>query len=75
MAVVIAMPIVGGLASLVVSFSESALTIYLGFFAGLLMYIAASNILPQAHTKSMSYKTVGLTVIGAAVMFVITRLV
>ncbi|CAN5330238.1 hypothetical protein BH09PAT4_BH09PAT4_06700 [soil metagenome] len=75
MAVVIAMPIVGGLASLVVSFSESALTIYLGFFAGLLMYIAASNILPQAHTKSMSYKTVGLTVIGTVVMFVITRFV
>jgi ZIP family zinc transporter len=75
MAVVIAMPIVGGLTSLAVSFSESALTIYLGFFAGLLMYIAASNILPQAHTKSTSYKTVGLTVLGAAIMLVITRFV
>lgn len=75
MAVVIAMPIVGGLASLTVTLSESALTIYLGFFAGLLMYIAASNILPQAHTKSTSYKTVSLTVFGAAIMFVITRFV
>jgi hypothetical protein len=37
------------------------------------MYIAASNILPQAHTKGHSYKAVGLTVLGAAAMFVITR--
>lgn len=75
MAVVIAMPIVGGLTSLVISFSEAALTVYLGFFAGLLMYIAASNILPQAHTRGSSYRAVGLTVLGAVIMFVITRFV
>lgn len=75
MAVVIAMPIIGGFASLVVPFSQSALTIYLGFFAGLLLYIAASNILPQAHAKSVSYATVGVTILGAAIMFVITRFV
>lgn len=72
---VVAMPILGGLASLVVTLSEAALTVYLGFFGGLLMYIAASNILPQAHTKTSSYKTMGLTVFGAAAMFVVTRFV
>lgn len=73
MAVVILMPIVGGLASLVVNFSETALTMYLGFFAGLLMYIAASNILPQAHSKGESYRALAFTAIGAVAMYGITR--
>lgn len=73
LAVVVSMPIVGGLASLVVSFSESALAMYLGFFAGVLMYIASGNILPQAHTKGTPYMSFGLTVLGAGFMFLITR--
>lgn len=73
LALVIVMPIVGGLASLVVSFSEGTLAIYLGFFAGVLMYIASGNILPQAHTKNSSPKAISLTLLGVAVMFVITR--
>jgi len=75
LAIVVAMPIIGGLASLVVTFSETTLSLYLGFFAGLLMYIAASNILPQAHTKGSSYKAIALTISGVIVMFIITRFV
>lgn len=73
MSIVIIMPVVGGLTSLVVSFSQATLVMYLGLFAGILMYIVASNILPQAHGHSSSYKTVSLTVLGAVLMFVITR--
>lgn len=72
--VVVAMPVLGGLSSLLISFSESVLTLYLGLFAGILMYIAASNILPQAHSKGSFYATIPLTVFGAVLMFVITRL-
>ena len=72
--VVVVMPIIGGLTSLVYTFSESALTIYLGFFAGLLMYIAAGNILPHAHTKNNSFKSLGLTILGVVFIFIITRL-
>lgn len=72
--VVVVMPIIGGLVSLVYTFSESLLTIYLGFFAGLLMYIAASNIMPQAHTKNNSFKSLGLTLLGTAFIFIVTRL-
>ncbi len=72
--VVVIMPIIGGLLSLVYTLSESALTIYLGFFAGLLMYIAAGNILPQAHTKSNSVKSLALTLTGVVFIFIITRL-
>lgn len=74
MLLVVTMPILGGLVSLFYSFSESLLTVYLGFFAGLLMYIAASNILPQAHTKSNSFKSLGLTLLGVVFIFTITRL-
>lgn len=73
--IVVVMPVIGGLASLVVPFSESALAIYLGFFAGVLMYIASGNILPQAHTKNTAYLRLLLTIVGAAFMFVVTRFI
>ncbi len=74
LAVVVIMPVLGGLVSLVYTLSESALVLYLGFFAGLLMYIASSNILPQAHTKNNSLASLGLTVLGTVFIFGITRL-
>jgi len=73
MALVVVAPIAGGIVSLFVHFSEGALSIYLGFFAGVLMYIAASNILPQAHSKVSPYKTIGLTIVGAAFILLVTR--
>ena len=75
LAVVVLMPIAGGLASLTFSLSESALAIYLGFFAGLILYISASNLLPQAHTEGSSKRSFGLTVLGVVFMFVVTRFV
>lgn len=75
LAVVIIMPVVGGLASLTYSFSETALAIYLGFFAGFILYISASNLLPQAHSKDSSQKTIGLTILGVVFMFFVTRFV
>lgn len=69
-----AMPIVGGLTSLLFSLSETVLAIYLGFFAGFLLYIGAADILPQAHSKGSSRWTILLTVLGATFMFLITLL-
>ncbi len=74
LAVVIVMPIAGGLASLAISLSESTLAIYLGFFAGIMLYISASNLLPQAHTEASTKKSFGLTLVGIALIFFITRL-
>ena len=73
--VVILMPILGGLLSLVYNFPQKALVIYLGFFAGFLLYIAASNILPQAHSEDFSRKGILLTILGTVLMFIVTRLV
>jgi zinc transporter ZupT len=74
LAIVIVMPIVGGLVSLVFDLSEKALAIYLGFFAGFILYIAASNLLPQAHSRESNRKSFGLTVLGVIFIFVITHL-
>jgi len=68
-------PIVGVLSTLLFQLSEAGLVIYLGFFAGFLLYIGASEILPEAHSKHSSYGTIGLTVLGAAFIYGVTRLV
>jgi zinc transporter ZupT len=68
-------PILGVLSTLLFKVSGNGLTLYLGFFAGFLLYIGASEILPEAHSKHSSYRTIGLTVLGAAFMFVVTRFV
>jgi ZIP family zinc transporter len=73
--VVVMMPVLGGLASLAFDFSETALAVYLGFFAGFILYIAASNILPQAHSEEFSRKSILLTILGTSLMFIVTRFV
>lgn len=69
-----AMPILGGLSTLLFTLPESSLAIYLGFFAGFLLYIGASDILPQAHSKGPSVSIIGMTVLGVLFMLSITQL-
>lgn len=68
-------PVLGAASTLLFHVSDGALTLYLGFFAGFLLYIGASEILPEAHSKHSSYATIGLTIVGVVFMFVITRFV
>jgi len=68
-------PILGAASTLLFTISPSFLVLYLGFFAGFLLYIGASDILPEAHSKHSSWFTIFLTVVGAALIFGITRLV
>ncbi len=68
-------PIAGALSTLLFQIPDSALPIYLGFFAGFLLYIGASEILPEAHSKHSSYATIALTVLGAAFIFVVSRFI
>ncbi|HEX8182404.1 MAG TPA: ZIP family metal transporter [Candidatus Saccharimonadales bacterium] len=67
-------PILGAVSTFFFHLSDTALIWYLGFFAGFLLYIGASEILPEAHSKHSSYKTIGLTILGVVSMFVITQL-
>jgi ZIP family zinc transporter len=66
-------PVVGAVVGTLVHITDAGLTLYLGFFAGFLLYIGASEILPEAHSKHSSYATIGLTVLGAAFIFFVTR--
>jgi zinc transporter ZupT len=70
-----AAPIFGAAATLFFSVSARFLVLYLGFFAGFLLYIGASDILPEAHSQHSSYRLIGLTILGVVFIFVITRFV
>jgi ZIP family zinc transporter len=68
-------PVLGALSTLLFTINDNLLVLYLGFFAGFLLYIGASEILPEAHSKHSSYQTIVLTVIGAAFIFAVTRFI
>jgi zinc transporter ZupT len=68
-------PTLGVLLTLFVNISQEMTIIYLGFFAGFLLYIGAADLLPEAHAKRSSYRLIGLTALGMIVIFVITRVV
>lgn len=66
-------PVLGAITTLFFHLPERGLILYLGFFAGFLLYIGASDILPEAHSEHSSWGTVALTVAGAVFMFIVTR--
>jgi ZIP family zinc transporter len=68
-------PIIGALSTLFFTVSNHFLLIYLGFFAGFLLYIGATDILPEAHSQNSSYKTIFLTILGVVLIFIISQLI
>ena len=68
-------PVLGAVSTLFFTVSPQFLILYLGFFAGFLLYIGASDILPEAHSQHSSWLTIFLTVLGAALIFMVTRFV
>jgi zinc and cadmium transporter len=66
-------PVLGVASTLFFRVPPYFLTLYLGFFGGFIMYIGASDILPEAHSKHSSFKIIGLTVLGLVFTFLVTR--
>lgn len=62
-------PVLGAVSTLFFTLPPYALFLYLGVFAGFLLYIGASDILPEAHSRESSYKMIALTVLGTAFTF------
>jgi ZIP family zinc transporter len=65
-------PVLGAAATLAFSAPPALLAPYLGFFAGFLLYIGASDILPQAYSRGGPAATknlVGLTGAGVLAMY------
>src|SRR5579859_5106580 len=68
-------PVLGVLSTFLFSVPDNVLVLYLGFFAGFLLYIGASDILPEAHAKHSSVGTILMTLIGVIFIFIVTRFV
>ncbi|MFD6973806.1 ZIP family metal transporter [Streptomyces sp. NBC_01310] len=59
-------PVVGAASTLLFTLPEEPLGAYLGFFGGALLYLAAAEILPEAHHKHPALSTLMCTVGGVA---------
>lgn len=66
-------PILGAFLTFLIKIPPNVLQLYLGFFAGFLLYIGASDLLPEAHSKHSSWKMIMLTIIGVVFIFIVTR--
>jgi zinc transporter ZupT len=66
-------PLVGAASTLLFTLPDTGLLLYLGAFAGFLLYIGASDILPEAHANHPSRLTLATTIFGAALMWVLIR--
>lgn len=66
-------PILGAVSTLFLVLPANFLLLYLGFFSGFLLYIGASDILPEAHSKNPSILTIGMTLLGVGFIYFISR--
>ncbi|MGW2545880.1 ZIP family metal transporter [Kitasatospora sp. NPDC001574] len=64
-------PVTGAAITLLFTISEHVLGLYLGFFAGFLLYLATSDILPEAHSPHPSRSTLLCTLIGVGFMWLV----
>ena len=69
-------PVLGAASTLAFTLPPPTLVLYLGGFAGFLLYIGASDILPQAHSQAgpaVALRLIGLTALGTAFVYVVLR--
>lgn len=64
-------PLIGGIAVLFFTVSPVFLLLYLGFFAGFILYISASDILPEAHSNHSSNTAILMTILGVMFMYLV----
>jgi zinc and cadmium transporter len=67
-------PVVGAALTLLIVIPAMILGLYLGFFAGFLLYLAVSDILPEAHASHPTQLTVGCTLAGVIAMWLVVGL-
>lgn len=62
-------PVLGAVSTMFFVLAPQYSLIYLGIFSGFLLYIGASDILPEAHSKHSKWTTVATTIAGALLMY------
>ncbi|HTX97160.1 MAG TPA: ZIP family metal transporter [Mycobacterium sp.] len=67
-------PVAGAALTLAVTIPHRLLALYLGFFAGFLMYMASADILPRAQTGPRTRATLACTIGGVLFMLMIVGL-
>ena len=68
-------PVIGVLFTFFFQIPADLLVLYLGFFGGFLVYIGASDILPEAHSNRSSFKMIGLTILGMLFIYIISIMI
>lgn len=64
-------PVLGALSTLLFSVGDEVLALYLGGFAGFLLYLATADILPEAHARHPSRLTLVSTLGGLGLMWLV----
>ncbi|MFC5722481.1 ZIP family metal transporter [Streptomyces gamaensis] len=67
-------PVAGAASTLLFTLPEQFLGTYLGFFAGVLLYLATSDILPEAHHEHPARSTLACTVAGVLFIWLVVGL-
>ncbi|MET9466187.1 ZIP family metal transporter [Streptomyces sp. NPDC006544] len=67
-------PVVGAASTVLFTLPEEPLGAYLGFFGGVLLYLAAAEILPEAHHEHPALSTLMCTVGGVAGIWLVVGL-
>lgn len=67
-------PVLGAASTLLFSVGDDVLALYLGGFAGFLLYLATADILPEAHARHPSRLTLVSTLGGLALMWMVVAL-
>ncbi len=70
-----AAPIFGAASTLLFRISESALGLVLAVFVGTFLYLSASDLIPESHHRHPRALTTIMTLLGAALLYLVVRLV
>jgi zinc transporter ZupT len=68
-------PVFGVVATFMVVVPDRVLGIILALFAGLFLYLGASDLIPESHHAHPSFLTTVMTLLGAAVLYIIEEIV
>lgn len=68
-------PLVGTASTFAISVSDSILAVILSLFAGFFLYIGASDLIPEGHHSHSKILTTVMTLVGAAILYIIVNIV
>ncbi|MDG4826274.1 ZIP family metal transporter [Asanoa sp. WMMD1127] len=68
-------PVAGAIVGSAIHLSESAIALYLAYFAGFLLHIATAKIIPEAHADHPAWGTLAATILGVLFIAVVVAAV